>query len=446
MESMAAPARRRHILGGALLVLTAAFLFSSAPASPSGDGNARCGKVIKKNVTLSHDLLNCPGNGLEVGANGITIDLNGKTIDGVSIGAGVVNNGFDRVTIRNGRIQGFNYGVWLNPGTNLNIVTGLTVTASEYAGVQLTNADWNNRIKRNLIELQAGEGVAIAGGSSGNVVADNTIRTNEANGVYVLGSSGNRIVRNKIMGNSDRNVRLDNSHKNHLLRNTLARGGDAAVELNESNSNVVARNKVLTSGDAGFVLTRSNGNRLLANTATSSSDAGAFLQFSNNNTLRKNAFFGNPAGIDLAHAHGNIIESNAANANMGNGINLEDSNGNRIRGNVANGNRGAGIYVVGEATEAGEPHTRGNVVSGNSVSGNGGGGVAIESPGHTLKNNRAFSNSGWGIFTVAGTLGLTGNFAGGNGKLEQCYGIACVLRAPPVTLKPKARAKRRSRR
>jgi parallel beta-helix repeat protein len=446
MESVAAPAPRKHVLGVLVLALTAGFLLLAAPASPSGNGAAGCGKVIKANFTLSHDLLNCPGNGLEVGANGITLDLNGKTIDGVSIGAGVVNNGFDRVTIRNGRIQGFNYGVWLNPGTNLNILTGLTVTGSEYAGVQLTNADWNNRIRRNLIELQAGEGVAIAGGSSGNVVSDNTIRTNEANGVYVLGSSGNRIVRNKIMGNSDRNIRLDKSHKNHVLRNTIARGGDAAVELTDSNRNVLARNKLSTSGDAGFILSHSDGNRLLANTATSSSDAGAFLQFSNNNTLRKNAFFGNPAGIDLAHAHGNIIESNAANANMGNGINLEDSNGNRIRANIANGNRGAGIYVVGEATEAGDPNSRGNVVIGNSVSGNGGGGVAIESPGHTLRNNRAFSNSGWGIFTVAGTLGLTGNFAGGNGKLEQCYGIACVLRAPPVTRKPKARATRRHRR
>jgi parallel beta-helix repeat protein len=409
------------------LVATAASLLFSAPSYASSQ--ARCGKVVTANFKLKHDLLNCPGDALVVGANGITIDLNGKTIDGVSIGAGVVNNGFDRVTIRNGKIQGFNYGVWLRPETKLNVVTGLTITTSEYAGVQLTNADWNNRITRNVIEFQAGEGVAIAEGSSGNVVADNKIRTNEANGVYLLGSSGNRIVRNKITGNSDRNLRLDKSHKNRVLRNTFARGGDAAVELTESNQNVLARNKITTSGDAGFVLSHSNGNRLLANTATSSSDAGAFLQFSNNNTLRKNAFFGNPAGIDLAHAHGNLIESNAANANMGNGINLEDSNGNRIRANIANSNRGAGIYVVGEAAEAEDPKQRGNVVIGNSVNGNGGGGVAIESPGHTLRNNKAFSNGGWGIYAVIGTLGLTGNFAGGNAELSQCFGIACVLRA-----------------
>jgi parallel beta-helix repeat protein len=439
--SVAASAPRGHVLG-VVALLAAALVLLSAPASSYGRSAARCGKVVTANFTLTHDLLNCPGDGLVVGANGITINLNGKTLDGVSIGAGIVNNGFDRVTIRNGRIQGFNYGVWLRPETKLNVVTGLTVTTSEYAGVQLTNADWNNRITRNIIELQAGEGVAIAEGSSGNVVSHNKIRTNEANGVYILGSAGNRIVRNKITGNSDRNLRLDKAHNNRVLRNTFARGGDAAVELTESNQNVLARNKITTSGDAGFVLSHSNGNRLLANTATSSSDAGAFLQFSNNNTLRKNAFFGNPAGIDLAHAHGNIIESNAANANMGNGINLEDSNGNRIRANIANGNRGAGIYVVGEAAEAEDPKLRGNLVIGNSVRGNGTGGVAIESPGHTLKNNRAFSNGGWGIFTVAGTLGLTGNFAFGNAKLEQCYGIACVLRAPTVTRRPPARRKR----
>jgi parallel beta-helix repeat protein len=420
------------------LVATAASLLFSAPSYARSQ--ARCGKVITANFTLKHDLLDCPGDGLVVGANGITINLNGKTIDGVSIGAGVVNNGFDRVTIRNGKIQGFNYGVWLRPETKRNIVTGLTITTSEYAGVQLTNADWNNRITRNVIEFQAGEGVALAEGSSGNVVADNKICTNEANGVYLLGSSGNRIVRNKIMGNSDRNLRLDKSHKNRVLRNTFARGGDAAVELTDSDRNVLARNKVSTSGDAGFVLTRSHGNRLLANTATSSSDAGAFLQYSNGNTLRKNAFFGNPAGIDLAHAHGNIIESNAANANMGNGINLEDSNGNRIRSNIANGNDGAGIYIVGEAAEPDEPHLRGNVVIANRVSGNHKGGVEIASPGHTLRDNIAFQNGGWGIYAVVGTFGGTGNSASGNTELAQCFGIACVRVF--VTRKPTRRPRR----
>jgi parallel beta-helix repeat protein len=442
IESVAASTPRRHLLGVLAVLATAAFVLLSAPASSYGGSAATCGKVLTKSFTLSHDLLNCPADGLVVGANGITINLNGKLVDGVSTAAGIRNDGFDRVTIRNGRIQGFNHGVQLNAGTRRNLVTKLNVSGSEYAGVQLVDAHWNNRITRNVVVFQAGDGVAIIGGSSGNIVADNKIQTNEGNGVYVQASSGNHIVRNRISGNSDRNVRLDSAHRNHLVKNTLARGGDAAVELTDSTWNVLARNKVSTSGDAGFVLTHSHHNRLISNTATSSSDAGAFLQFSNGNTLRKNAFFGNPAGIDLAHAHGNLIDSNAANANMGNGINLEDSNGNRIRANIAKGNHGAGIYVVGEAAEAEDPKLRGNVVTGNSVSGNGGGGVAIESPGHTLRNNKAFSNSGWGIFAVFGTLGLTGNFAFGNSKLEQCYGIACVLRAPTVTRRPPTRRKR----
>ena len=446
MESVAAPAPRKHVLGVLVLVLTAGSLLLSAPASPSGNGAAACGKVITKSFTLSHDLLNCPADGLVVGANGITINLNGKLVDGVSAAAGIRNDGFDRVTIRNGKVQGFAHGVQLNAGTRRNLVAKLTVSGSEVAGVQLFDADSNNRVTRNVLAFQAGDGVAVVGGSSGNVVSDNKIHTNEGNGVYVQASSSNRIVRNTISGNSDRNVRLDAANRNHLVRNTLAKGGDAAVELTDSHWNVLARNKVSTSGDAGFILSHSHRNRLLANTATSSSDAGAFLQYSNNNTLRKNAFFGNPAGIDLAHSHGNIIESNAANANMGNGINLEDSNGNRIRANIANANHGSGIHVVGEATEAGDPHTRGNVVIGNSVSGNGKGGVAIESPGHTLRNNRAFQNRGWGIYAVFGTLGNTGNSAGGNSERGQCFGIACVARAPTVTRKPRLRATRRTRR
>src|SRR5688500_9018019 len=231
MTSEAAREPRGHVLGALMLVLTAVFLIVPAPASPDTPNGVSCGNVLKRSVKLTHDLVNCPGDGLVVGANGISINLNGKTIDGVSIGAGIRNDGFDRVTIRNGRIQGFNHGVQLNPGTRRNLVTKLIVTGSEYAGVQLLNADWNNRVVRNLVEFQAGDGIAIIGGSSGNVVSDNKIRTNEANGVYVQGSSGNWIVRNRITGNSDRNIRMDRAHRNSLLRNTLAKGGDSAVEL-----------------------------------------------------------------------------------------------------------------------------------------------------------------------------------------------------------------------
>ena len=41
-----------------------------------------CGDVITANTKLTSDLVNCPDNGLVIGADNITLDLNGHVIDG----------------------------------------------------------------------------------------------------------------------------------------------------------------------------------------------------------------------------------------------------------------------------------------------------------------------------------------------------------------------------
>ena len=60
-----------------------------------------CGATITSDVRLDTDLINCPGNGLVIGASGITIDLRGHTIDGTGDGFGIENpGGYDDVAIR----------------------------------------------------------------------------------------------------------------------------------------------------------------------------------------------------------------------------------------------------------------------------------------------------------------------------------------------------------
>ena len=84
-----------------------------------------CGETLTKSTTLANDLVDCPVNGLVVGANGITIDLNGHTIDGTNARTpgtgGIANDGHRNVTIENGTITDFYYsGVVLGPH---NVVT-----------------------------------------------------------------------------------------------------------------------------------------------------------------------------------------------------------------------------------------------------------------------------------------------------------------------------------
>jgi hypothetical protein len=41
-----------------------------------------CGDTVTADTTLDSDLVNCPNNGIVIGADNITLDLNGHTIDG----------------------------------------------------------------------------------------------------------------------------------------------------------------------------------------------------------------------------------------------------------------------------------------------------------------------------------------------------------------------------
>src|SRR4029450_12122301 len=44
--------------------------------------HVRCGDTITSDTTLDSNLVNCPNNGIVIGADNVTLDLNGHTIDG----------------------------------------------------------------------------------------------------------------------------------------------------------------------------------------------------------------------------------------------------------------------------------------------------------------------------------------------------------------------------
>ena len=61
-----------------ILVWAAALASSGAEAA----SNVSCGDTITTDTTLHKDLVNCPNNGIVIGADNVTLDLNGHTIDG----------------------------------------------------------------------------------------------------------------------------------------------------------------------------------------------------------------------------------------------------------------------------------------------------------------------------------------------------------------------------
>ena len=62
-----------------------AVALSAAVGSASGRAlplEPSCGATITVDTTLHKDLVNCPNNGIVIGADNVTLDLNGHVIDG----------------------------------------------------------------------------------------------------------------------------------------------------------------------------------------------------------------------------------------------------------------------------------------------------------------------------------------------------------------------------
>ena len=81
-----------------------------------------CGQVITDDTTLQADLICPPGteSAIIIGASNVTLDLGGHTVSGYVPGNGVFSINQEGLTIKNGVINGFTYGVFI---INTNQVT-----------------------------------------------------------------------------------------------------------------------------------------------------------------------------------------------------------------------------------------------------------------------------------------------------------------------------------
>jgi CSLREA domain-containing protein len=396
------------------------------------EASVSCGQVLTQSTLVTNDLLDCPGNGLVVGAHGITIDLGGHTVDGIGQGVGMLNNGFDAVQVVNGNVQEFDVGVQLNPGTASAIVSGLTVQLNQVAGIQLNDADGNTIRGNDLV--QNADGIALLGGTQNATVRNNTVTLSSLNGVHLLLSSSNLLEGNTVSGSSEAGLWLQGAVGNTVIGNTVAAnsGGGILAEaftngtVIGSNGNRIQGNTITGNAGPGVVVTDSNGNELISNTVQQSSGNGIVLELASNNLIRGNDVRFNPGAIVLSDSSNNRLESNNASSGTGAGIELEGlSFDNVVVLNLVIGNDGDGVSVSGVA-----PDGAGNLVDRNTVSSNGGDGIFVAG-GHTVTGNTVNFNDGWGIFAEQGSIDGGGNKAVGNAEPLQCFGVVCEIGVNP---------------
>ena len=232
------------------LALLFAGLVLTIATSPAVAEHVQCGDVITQDTTLDSDLVDCPGDGIVIGASGVTLDLAGHLIDGTSAagGAGVSNRaGHDGVTVTHGTIRDFGGSVDLRGqegGEVSHLVTDGQIALSESPDIRiernvvgggiglLTNSD------RVLITRNDVAGGVIAqgfppvfglGGFPDDVIIDrNTVRPFMA----LFQAPNASVTRNRVLGSAS-----DDAIAGIHIRGSL--GGGTLVDRNEVSGDTI---------------------------------------------------------------------------------------------------------------------------------------------------------------------------------------------------------------
>jgi parallel beta-helix repeat protein len=346
----------------------------------------KCGDTIKKDTTLHKDLVNCPNNGILIGADGITLDLNGHLVDGDGTPAsgcnpreefcdvGVGDQGHDRVTVMHGSVREFGIGAVMSRASHARL---LDISASNNGGAGLGF----DHVAGGLVKHTSGSGNGFVGwflvtGSDHARVLHNSFRHNGEHGILVDHSSHSLIQANVIARNREEGLLMEGGHGFRVQGNRVRRNG-GGITLGPGSGNVIAGNRVLR-GSNGIRIEKGHGNRVVHNVVVRTHRAGIRLGI-------RHPFLGG--------AH-NVVRRNLVRDSQADGFAVNRKDGHSLlKRNVAKHSGDDGFDIRSRTAK--------------------------------LTGNRALRNVDLGIQAVRGVNDGGGNIARHNGDPRQCTHIAC---------------------
>lgn len=249
LSTMTAGTRRRLALAAPILAGLAVVPSYAAAAAPSS--RAGCGATITSDVRLDADLIDCPGNGLVIGASGITIDLGGHTIDGTGDGFGIENpGGYDDVAIRRGTITGFAIGVVVFD-TTAGTVERITATGN-LEGFAVQRAV-DVELDRVAAVDNVANGISVSF-SDGTIVRRATVTGNGQGGIVDRASTASRYERNHVSANAF-GIEISQTEAAQLERNVASGNDGDGIRIGFDATGVqLDRNRTDANADNGLVV------------------------------------------------------------------------------------------------------------------------------------------------------------------------------------------------
>jgi parallel beta-helix repeat protein len=287
---------------------------------------------------------------------------------------GVLNDGHDGVTVRDGSVRQFGVGALVFSARH-NRVLGISSRKNHNFGFVL--ADSARSLVRNSAGSRnpapEGDGLGLFGSHDIRIL-HNSFRRNGL-GIHVEDSTDNLIKRNRISRNADFGIFMQ-ADRNRVRRNRCRRNG-TCVLVEPGSRNVITRNRV-SRGAAGIGVEKGRGNLVARNVVVHTRRTGIYLGLKNpsiggaNNVVRRNRVKGSGDDAFL--------------------VNEEDDH-SLLKRNIAKRAGDDGFDVEGRSTK--------------------------------LTRNRAVRNADLGIEALRRVIDGGGNIARHNGDSRQCTHIAC---------------------
>jgi parallel beta-helix repeat protein len=372
------------------LALAAGYLALGAGQAPASQ--VSCGDTITTDTTLHHDLVDCPNNGILIGADNVTLDLNGHTIDGNGTpdtscnpvtdfcDFGVAFEHHDGITVKHGSIRQFEGGLGAFSTRHTHLL-GLATSRNHFSGIGLA-AD-----ARILVRNCSGNGSTFRGGD----------------GLGLFDSHHVRIVHSSFRQNGEVGIHVVDSTHNLIRGNPTSRNGAFGIILEESDRNQVRDNRSVHDGVIGIYLAPGSRNVIAGN------------RVSHPTSTRG----GEGTGIEIDGGDHNVIGRNSIRDIGGHGIavGFDVVVGNVVRRNHIRGAGEDGVHVDAAAERT--------LLKRNHAVGAKDDGFDVDSPATTLTQNHAVHNGDLGIEAVFGVTDGGGNKASGNGNPAQCLNVVC---------------------
>jgi len=245
-----------------LLVAGSVLAAPKAPKHGALKNVTKCGTILTEpgNYKLANDLLDCPGNGVEILGSDIVLNLKGYEIscadNDLEVGGimvvGSPEAAVRNVTVKNGHVSNCRDGIVLifsEDSKVMNITStgntkywrehpvepGEPVTGEWVYGTGITL--WlsrNNVIMHNHTYGNASDGIG-SWESSGNLFKHNTSTGNgdsgQGAGISLSAEESSRIMCNRVHGNSDGILLLSGGSSGNLIRGNLVTGNVAGIEM-----------------------------------------------------------------------------------------------------------------------------------------------------------------------------------------------------------------------